>query len=42
MLCRGDEAVDLSVDHKPEDAREKQRIIRAGGAVSLDGRVNGG
>ncbi|KAF7232729.1 hypothetical protein EG68_08709 [Paragonimus skrjabini miyazakii] len=42
VLCRGAAAVDLSVDHKPEDEDEKSRITAAGGTVTRDGRVNGG
>ncbi|VDP88973.1 unnamed protein product [Echinostoma caproni] len=42
VLCRGRAAVDLSVDHKPEDEDEKARIQAAGGTVTRDGRVNGG
>lgn len=32
----------MSIDHKPEDAEELERIRKAGGKVTLDGRVNGG
>lgn len=32
----------MSFDHKPEDKPEQQRIDKAGGAVTADGRVNGG
>jgi protein phosphatase 1G len=42
VLCRSGKAVDLSVDHKPEDAPERERIVAAGGKVTVDGRVNGG
>ncbi|KAF6207040.1 hypothetical protein GE061_018278 [Apolygus lucorum] len=42
VLSRNGTAVDLSVDHKPEDAVELKRIQNAGGKVTNDGRVNGG
>lgn len=42
VLCRNGEAIDLSVDHKPEDDDERKRIEAAGGTVTADGRVNGG
>uniref|UniRef100_A0A1I7Z135 protein-serine/threonine phosphatase n=1 Tax=Steinernema glaseri TaxID=37863 RepID=A0A1I7Z135_9BILA len=42
VLCRNGEAFDLSYDHKPEDEIEKNRIYKAGGTISADGRVNGG
>jgi protein phosphatase 1G len=32
----------MSEDHKPEDPAERARIEKAGGSVTLDGRVNGG
>lgn len=32
----------MSLDHKPEDELELARIVKAGGEVSSDGRVNGG
>uniref|UniRef100_A0A3Q2YEB0 protein-serine/threonine phosphatase n=1 Tax=Hippocampus comes TaxID=109280 RepID=A0A3Q2YEB0_HIPCM len=35
-------AVDMSYDHKPEDELELSRIKKAGGKVTVDGRVNGG
>ena len=34
--------MDMSVDHKPEDDLERNRIEKAGGRVTADGRVNGG
>lgn len=42
VLSRNGVALDLSVDHKPEDEIEKNRILKAGGQISEDGRVNGG
>ncbi|XP_034935554.1 probable protein phosphatase CG10417 [Chelonus insularis] len=42
VLCRNGEAVELSLDHKPEDEPEMKRIMAAGGKVTADGRVNGG
>jgi protein phosphatase 1G len=42
VLCRAGKAVELSFDHKPEDDEEKSRIEKAGGKVTMDGRVNGG
>lgn len=42
VLCRGKKAFDMSVDHKPEDESETERIVKAGGKVTSDGRVNGG
>jgi protein phosphatase 1G len=35
-------AEDMSIDHKPEDDIEMERIKKAGGQVTPDGRVNGG
>jgi len=35
-------AIDMSIDHKPEDPNELQRILSAGGSLSADGRVDGG
>lgn len=34
--------MELSFDHKPEDQPEMERIVKAGGKVTADGRVNGG
>ncbi|OTF70277.1 protein phosphatase 2C-like protein, partial [Euroglyphus maynei] len=42
VLSREGKAVDMSEDHKPEDDKEKERIINAGGEITFDGRVNGG
>ena len=41
LLARENTAVDLSVDHKPEDQVEITRIGKAGGFVTDEGRVNG-
>ena len=40
VLAKNGIAVDLSVDHKPDDVNEMRRIQNAGGFVE-DGRVNG-
>lgn len=42
VVCRDGKAVEMSIDHKPEDEAEKERIEIAGGKVTSDGRVNGG
>uniref|UniRef100_U5EYB3 protein-serine/threonine phosphatase n=1 Tax=Corethrella appendiculata TaxID=1370023 RepID=U5EYB3_9DIPT len=42
VVCRKGQAVEMSLDHKPEDQIEFERIKKAGGRVTLDGRVNGG
>ena len=42
VVSRQGKAVDMSVDHKPEDDIETTRIVKAGGRVTRDGRVNGG
>lgn len=42
VVCRNGKAEDMSHDHKPEDDEERNRIIMAGGRVTMDGRVNGG
>nr|XP_026494883.1 probable protein phosphatase 2C 11 isoform X2 [Vanessa tameamea] len=42
IICREGKAIDMSVDHKPEDTPELDRITKAGGKVSNDGRINGG
>lgn len=40
VLCKSGKALDMSVDHKPDDAPEAQRIKNAGGYVE-ESRVNG-
>lgn len=42
VVCRNGKAIEMSLDHKPEDDEESARILKAGGRVTLDGRVNGG
>lgn len=42
VVCRDGKALEMSFDHKPEDQIEFDRIQKAGGRVTLDGRVNGG
>ena len=41
-MCRNGKAIEMSFDHKPEDDPERDRIQKAGGRVTPDGRVNGG
>ena len=42
VVCREGKAIDMSIDHKPEDEEERNRIENAGGKVTSDGRVNNG
>jgi len=42
VVCRNGIALEMSVDHKPEDSKELNRIQKAGGKVTGEGRVNGG
>lgn len=42
VVCRNGKAIEMSLDHKPEDDEETKRIEKAGGKITLDGRVNGG
>ncbi|CAF5029067.1 unnamed protein product, partial [Rotaria socialis] len=42
VVCRNGRAIEMSVDHKPEDTEERTRIEKAGYKVTLDGRVSGG
>ncbi|XP_030371249.1 probable protein phosphatase CG10417 [Scaptodrosophila lebanonensis] len=42
VISRNGKAIEMSLDHKPEDDEESARIVKAGGRVTLDGRVNGG
>lgn len=41
VMCKGGKAVEMSVDHKPNDVGEKARIEAAGSEVNADGRVDG-
>eukprot|EP00435_Cladocopium_sp_Y103_P030461 s816_g7.t1 len=41
VLARGERAKNMSRDHKPELKSERNRIYKAGGFVSPDGRVDG-
>ena len=41
ILCRGGKATRLSLDHKPTDPAERERIASQGGFVSENGRVMG-
>jgi len=41
VLCRAGKAVPLSFDHKPSSQIEIDRITRAGGYITEQGRING-
>lgn len=41
VLSKNKKAVEMSKDHKPHDAEEKQRIEKAGSIVTAEGRVDG-
>lgn len=40
VLCRGDQALRLSYDHRGSDVNEQRRVTNAGGII-MNGRVNG-
>lgn len=42
VLSRAGQAIEMSHDHKPTNEIEYNRIKKAGGRVTSDGRVNGG
>ncbi|KAL0272897.1 UNVERIFIED_CONTAM: hypothetical protein PYX00_005714 [Menopon gallinae] len=42
IVSKKGEVIEMSLDHKPEDKLEMERIKKAGGRVTCDGRVNGG
>ncbi|XP_054153555.1 probable protein phosphatase CG10417 [Oppia nitens] len=42
VVSRNGTAIEMSIDHKPEDDLERDRVEKAGGKVTQDGRVNGG
>ncbi|XP_044733042.1 probable protein phosphatase 2C 58 [Chrysoperla carnea] len=42
IVSRKGEVIEMSQDHKPETEEENDRIVKAGGKVTSDGRVNGG
>ncbi|CAG2112320.1 unnamed protein product [Medioppia subpectinata] len=42
VVSRNGRAIEMSIDHKPEDELERNRVEKAGGKVTQDGRVNGG
>lgn len=41
VMSKNGKAVEMSVDHKPNDEKEKARIEAAGSEVNGDGRVDG-
>lgn len=42
VVCRDGKAIEMSFDHKPEDDLERERVEKAGGQVTKDGRINNG
>jgi protein phosphatase 1G len=42
VVCRDGKAIEMSFDHKPEDDLERERVEKAGGHVTKDGRINNG
>ena len=40
-LCKNGKAVEMSIDHKPNDPIEIARIEKAGSEVNAEGRVDG-
>lgn len=41
VLSSKGQAVEMSIDHKPGDPKETERILKAGGFITAQGRVNG-
>jgi len=41
VLSSKGQAVEMSFDHKPDNEKEKDRVHKAGGYVTTDGRING-
>jgi protein phosphatase 1G len=41
VMSRNKKAVEMSIDHKPNDEIEKNRIEKAGSEVNAEGRVDG-
>jgi len=40
LLCSGSKPYPMSIDHKPDDEKEYNRVTKAGGFVS-EGRIDG-
>ena len=40
LLCSDGKCIPMSIDHKPTDEGEMNRIIKAGGTVSEEGRID--
>jgi len=41
VAAEGGRAVPLSIDHKPNQRRERERIYKAGSTVNVEGRIDG-
>jgi len=41
VVAEGGRAVPLSIDHKPQNKKERERIYKAGSTVNVEGRIDG-
>jgi protein phosphatase 1G len=41
VVAEGGRAIPLSIDHKPNMKKERERIYKAGSTVNVEGRIDG-